>query len=76
LRAVSADEEEASARDLVIRRLRSLGHLPEQVQARRCAAMLTRRGYPADLALRVVGEILRAGEDSRFDGGAVPEDDI
>jgi regulatory protein len=76
LQAVSADEEEASARDLVIRRLRSLGHLPEQVQARRCAAMLTRKGYPADLAFRVVGEVLKAGEDSWFNGGAVTEGDI
>jgi regulatory protein len=76
LQSVSVDQEEASARDLVIRRLRSLGHLPEQVQARRCAAMLTRKGYPADLARRVVGELLQAGEDSWLDGGVVPEDDI
>jgi regulatory protein len=68
LQTVSDDEEEAAARALVTRRLSSLGHLPGQVQARRCATMLIRKGYPTDLAFRVVDEILEGGDGSWFDG--------
>jgi regulatory protein len=70
LEAVSDDDEEAAARELVARKVRTMEHLPEQVRVRRCVAMLTRKGYPADLALRVVDEILAASGDSWLDGEA------
>jgi regulatory protein len=54
--AVVAEAEEDTARDLVRRRLASMGRLPEQVRSRRLLAMLTRRGYPVELAVRVVRE--------------------
>jgi regulatory protein len=48
--------EEATARALVRRRLGSGVELAPEVRARRAVAMLARRGYPAELALRVVRE--------------------
>ncbi|ABD12877.1 recombination regulator RecX [Frankia sp. CcI156] len=60
---VGADDEEESARELVLRRLRSMDRLPEQVRTRRLLAMLTRKGYPVELAVRVVSEQVAQGPD-------------
>ncbi|KJE24671.1 hypothetical protein FF36_01045 [Frankia torreyi] len=60
---LAAEDEEETARDLVRRRLRSMDRLPEQARARRLLAMLMRRGYPAELAIRVVQEQVGAGAD-------------
>ncbi|EIV96008.1 recombination regulator RecX [Frankia sp. QA3] len=60
---VAVEDEEETARDLVRRRLRSMERLPEQARARRLLAMLMRRGYPAELAIRVVREQAGAGAD-------------
>ncbi len=58
LQAVDGDDEEATARSLVRRRLAAMDDLPTPVRARRLAALLDRRGYPSDLVLRVVMEEL------------------
>ncbi len=58
LQAVDGIDEEATARSLVRRRLAAMDDLPVPVRARRLAALLDRRGYPADLVLRVVMEEL------------------
>ena len=51
-------QEEETARRLVERRLRTMPPVDEQKRLRRLVAMLARRGYPEELALRVVREVL------------------
>jgi regulatory protein len=58
--------EEATARALVRRRLGTGIDLAPAVRARRAVAMLARRGYPAELALRLVREEF-AGHDEVVD---------
>lgn len=65
LQVVDADDEEAAARDLVARRLRGMAGLAPEVRARRCVAMLGRKGYPTELAVRVVRELV--GDDEEDD---------
>ncbi|MBF9073797.1 regulatory protein RecX [Streptacidiphilus fuscans] len=57
---VEPEDEEAAARRLVERKLRSTAGLERQVRLRRLAGMLARRGYPEGLALRVVRSALDA----------------
>ncbi|QMU72245.1 recombination regulator RecX [Streptacidiphilus sp. P02-A3a] len=54
------EQEAATARALVERKLRSTAGLDRQVRLRRLAGMLARRGYSEGLALRVVREALDA----------------
>ncbi len=63
-----ADEEQA-ARELVRRRLRSMGSLDGPTRRRRLAGMLARKGYPGDLTFRVVAEELEDAFDVRADAG-------
>jgi regulatory protein len=58
--AVSPDDEEAAARALVARRLRTTGSAPRDAQIRRLTGMLARRGFGPGLAARVVHEALDA----------------
>jgi regulatory protein len=53
-------EEEAAARALVARRLRSMSGLAPEARLRRLTGMLARKGYPAGLAFRVVRDALAA----------------
>ncbi len=58
------EQEEATARALVERKLRSTRGLDAAARTRRLAGMLARKGYPAGLAFRVVREALeREGVD-------------
>jgi regulatory protein len=57
LAELDADTEEATARALVARKLRTTTGEPEAV-FRRLVGMLARKGYPAGLAFRVVKEAL------------------
>lgn len=58
------DQEEATARELVARRLRSTRGLERDRRLRRLAGMLARKGYSEGMALRVVREALeQEGED-------------
>jgi regulatory protein len=52
------EQEAATARALVERKLRSTAGLDRQVRLRRLAGMLARRGYPEGLAMRVVRDAL------------------
>jgi SOS response regulatory protein OraA/RecX len=54
LEQVDTDDERARAEELVARRLRSLHGLAPEVQARRLAGMLARKGYSGDVAWAVV----------------------
>ena len=51
---VDDDQQEATARSLVRRKLRSLARYDADVQTRRLVGMLARKGYPPGLAFRVV----------------------
>jgi regulatory protein len=55
------EQEYATARALVERRLESTRGLPEPARFRRLAGMLARKGYPAELAYRVVRAALTGG---------------
>lgn len=67
---VDPGEEEATARQLVRRKLRSVRHVDDAKATRRLAGMLARKGYPAGLAFAVVrDELAAAGRDAEIDGG-------
>ncbi|WP_435194963.1 recombination regulator RecX [Streptomyces sp. NRRL F-5630] len=58
------EQEEATARELVDRKLRATRGLDRDKRLRRLAGMLARKGYPEGLALRVVRQALEAeGEE-------------
>ena len=57
---ISADDEEAAARALVERRLRSVASAPRDAQIRRLTGMLARKGFSPGLAMSVVREALSA----------------
>ncbi len=52
------DTELDTARDLVRRKLRSMGSVPTEAQRRRLVSLLARKGYPAGVAYRVVRELM------------------
>ena len=60
LGTVDADDEEAAARRVVEKRLRSMTTLETEVKRRRLVAMLARKGHPAGMSYRVVDEALRS----------------
>ncbi|MCZ1007155.1 recombination regulator RecX [Streptomyces lydicus] len=61
---LDSEQEEATARELVDRKLRSTRGLDRDKRLRRLAGMLARKGYPEGLALRVVRQALEEeGED-------------
>ena len=67
---VDAAAEEERARELVRKRLRSLGSADEAARVRKLVGMLARRGYSEGLAFRVVRDELRAaGEETELLGG-------
>ncbi|MFD3524803.1 recombination regulator RecX [Streptomyces sp. NPDC058653] len=62
---LDSDQEEATARELVARRLRSTRGMDRDRRVRRLAGMLARKGYPQGMAMRVVKQALEAeGEDT------------
>ena len=62
---VDPDDEVASARALVRRRLRTVARLDRDAAVRRLTGMLARKGYPAGVCFRVVREELEAvGHDT------------
>ncbi len=61
------ESERARAEELVARRLRTMGGLDPQVQARRLAAMLARKGYPSDTAYTVVRDAVNAAPEHQRD---------
>jgi regulatory protein len=62
---LDSEREEATARELVARKLRSTRGLDRDKRLRRLAGMLARKGYPEGMALRVVRQALEEeGEDT------------
>ncbi len=57
---VDRESEEQMARELVRKRLGSLGNVDEQTALRRLLGFLARKGYPQGLAYTVIREELRA----------------
>lgn len=73
--ALDSEAEEARARDLVRKRMRTSGPMTSEVTAiRRLVGMLARKGYPEGMAYRVVRDELRAaGSDAEMLDGALPD---
>lgn len=67
LAPLDAESERARAEDLVATRMRRLHGLPREVQMRRLAGFLARKGYPGDLAFSVIRQALDAAEEHRRD---------
>ncbi len=66
---LDSEQEEATARELVDRKLRSTRGLDRDKRLRRLAGMLARKGYSQGMALRVVRQALEEeGEDTEFLG--------
>ena len=64
---LDAEQEEATARELVARKLRATRGLDRDKRLRRLAGMLARKGYSEGLALRIVRQALEEeGEDTEF----------
>ncbi len=59
--------ERARAEELVERKLRTMAGLDPQVQARRLAAMLARRGYSAETAYPVIRDAVNASAEHQRD---------
>ncbi|MEU8588513.1 recombination regulator RecX [Streptomyces sp. NPDC048664] len=68
---LDSEQEEATARELVARKLRATRGLDRDKRLRRLAGMLARKGYPEGMALRVVRQALEEeGEDTEgLEGG-------
>ncbi|GAA0635078.1 recombination regulator RecX [Streptomyces thermocarboxydovorans] len=67
---LDSEQEEATARELVARKLRATRGLDRDKRIRRLAGMLARKGYSEGLALRVVRQALEEeGEDTEFLAG-------
>jgi regulatory protein len=81
LEQVDPEEELATARALVARRLPATARLERAARVRRLAGMLARKGYPSGLALRVVQEAIDAAGDSQeaddpAHDGPLPDDEV
>jgi regulatory protein len=61
---LDSEQEEATARELVARRLRATRGLERDRRLRRLAGMLARKGYPEGMALRVVKQALEEEGES------------
>jgi regulatory protein len=75
LTGMDGEAEEAAARELAVRRQRGMAGLERQVRVRRLVAMLGRKGYPTDLAVRVVTEVVGAADAEVADEIAFTDDD-
>lgn len=67
LGSVTDEDERADARALVDKRLRTMSGLPADIQARRLAAMLARKGHGGAVALSVIREALREAPEHQRD---------
>lgn len=67
LEEVDPAAEEARARELVAKRLRSMSGLDPVVQTRRLAGLLARKGYGSDIAMRVVRDAVREAPEHQRD---------
>ena len=65
--ALDDETERARAEELVAKKLRTMGGLDPQVQARRLAAMLARKGYSAGVAYAVVRDAVNGAVEHHHD---------
>ena len=70
LEQVSAEHEEATARELVRKKLRTMNGLPYETMVRRLVGMLARKGYGPGVATSVVRSELRQFADATVDAQA------
>lgn len=73
---LTPDVERETASALVERRLGSIAGQPRQVQVRKLAGMLARKGYSADLAYSVVRQALDEAGSAAGDGDFGDEDEF
>ncbi|HET8602884.1 MAG TPA: regulatory protein RecX [Marmoricola sp.] len=64
---VDEEQEREQARALVDKKLRTMHGLDRQVQTRRLAGMLARKGYPSSMSYAVIREALDASPEHRRD---------
>lgn len=62
--AVGGDDVEAAARALVRRKVRTMTGLPREVKLRRLSGLLARKGYPSDVSIRAVRDVLAEQSDA------------
>jgi regulatory protein len=67
LGAIGVDDERAKAEELVAKKLRTMAGLSPEVQARRLAGMLARKGYSGDVAWPVIREAVNDAPEHRRD---------
>lgn len=67
LEEVSDDDEQERARELVAKKMRTMHGLTPQVQTRRLAGMLARKGYSSEVAWRVVREAVADAPEHQRD---------
>lgn len=67
LDSIQEGSERARAEELVTKRLRSMGGLDPQVQSRRLAGMLARKGYQPSVVYSVVREAVNAAPEHQRD---------
>ncbi|HET7397944.1 MAG TPA: regulatory protein RecX [Intrasporangium sp.] len=67
LEQVGAAQERARAEELVARRLRTMHGLDADVQARRLAGMLARKGYSGDVAWPVIRDAIAGAAEHQRD---------
>jgi regulatory protein len=75
LATLDPEQELATARQLVHRKLASTARLEPTARLRRLSGMLARKGYPPGLVLRVVREALGAEAAEAADAAGDPMDD-
>jgi regulatory protein len=72
---IDSDAELDAARNLVMRKRKSMAALDSTVQSRRLMGLLARKGYSRSLAYRVIGEVLSdSGISVGFDDTALSLD--
>jgi regulatory protein len=64
---VGIDDERAKAEELVAKKLRTMTGLAPDVQARRLAGMLGRKGYPGEVAWRVIRDAINDAPEHQRD---------
>lgn len=64
---LDTEAEQEKARELVAKRLRTMHGLDREVQVRRLAGLLARKGYDASTAYRVISEGIDSAEEYRRD---------
>jgi regulatory protein len=67
LAGIDPEEERARARELVVKKLRTMHGLDATVQTRRLAGMLARKGYPSGLAFAVIREAIADAPEHQRD---------